>query len=304
MAEILVFLPTYSPDAGEEDGCGRPLIRLTLPQIAERINTLGQKSRARPYVYMDAIDSILGSRPDVELVVADAMSSDIIRTDMAMHHKQSGGYELAFYPEKLSQWIVFNDIIQHHCKEDTKYVVYSSSDIIWPEDWVEKAIVEFEKDPALQILFPCVNSGDMSIPIQLAQGPRDMDLIDPADYISCIGMAAARAPCLNAYAMIFRIDFFKTYGGYPDLTRNCFSESWLYYMCQAMGGKMRLVPRCWVYHHNGIDVWVGEGGFYHYSAEKPIFDKTMDALQSARSEGRVTVDYLRKLLYKNGKEAV
>lgn len=297
MSEILAFLPTYAPSAGEENPHGRETIRLTTQQIADRVNTLGQNSRTRPYVYMDCIDSVINSRPDVHLVVADAKSSDIVREGLATHHKNTGGYELAFYPEKMSQWALMNDVMKHHVTDDTKYVVYTSSDIIWVMDWVGEAIKEFEADPSLMILFPTVSTGDPSIPIQIANGPKDIPLVDPAQHMGCLGMTAARAPCLNAYAIIFRIDFFKQYGGYPDVYRNCFTESFLYYMAQAMGGKMRLMPRGWVFHHNGVDVWVGTGGFYHYTAEKPTFDKMMDAVQKAREDGKMTPEFLKSVLY-------
>lgn len=298
MTRILAYCPTYAPDAGVEDGCGRPLLRLTNQQIADRINTLGARSRGRPYVYMDAIDSVINTRPDVELVVGDARSSDIVREGMTVHHRNSGGYELAFYPEKMSQWVVFNDILARHAKEDTEYFIYTSSDIIWAMDWVAEALLEFEKDPTLQILFPCVQSGDVAIPIQLAQGPRDLPLIDPADHMDCIGMAAARAPCLNMYVAIFRMDFLKTFGGYMDAYLNCFSESYLYYQCEAMGGKMRVLPCGWCYHHNGVDVWVSEKGFYGYTAEKPVFDSMMDKVLEARSAGKMDVAFLKDILYR------
>ena len=300
MSEILCYMPCYAPDAGVEDQCGRPLTRLNIEQIAARINVLKVKSRARPAVYMDCIDSVLTARPDIELVVGDARSSDIVREGLGMHHKIAKGYELLFYPEKMSQWVVFNDVMSRHIKEDTKYVVYTSSDVIWCNDWIAEAIKEFDKDPALQIIFPTVGAGDVAIPIQLASGPVDADLIDPADHMDCLGMSAARAPCLNAYAIIFRVDFFKAYGGYPTLWRNCFTESFLYYMCEAMGGKMRLMPRGWVYHHNGVDVWIGEGGFYHYAAEKPAFDRVIEKVLSARAEKTMTVDFLKDVLYKKG----
>jgi hypothetical protein len=246
---------------------------------------------------MDSIDSIVNLRPDIKLVVGDARSSDIVRGKLAQHHQNAGGYELAFYPEKMSQWVLMNDIMRRYATEETKYIVYTSSDIIWITDWVAEAIKEFDSDPALQILFPTVSHGDAAIPIQLAAGPKDRDLIDPADYMDCIGMAAARAPCLNAYAIVFRAGFFKKYGGYPTIYRNCFTESFLYYMAEAMGGKMRLMPRGWVFHHNGIDHWIGEGGHYHYTAEKPTFDKMMDEVQRARAENRMTVEFLKGILY-------
>ena len=297
MSKILAYMPTYAPDAVDEPSHDRPLVRLTLEQIAERTNRLQSKSRTRPWVYMDCIDSVVGMRPDIQLVVADAKSSDIVRTKLAEHHKNAGGYDLAFYPEKMSQWALMNDVMKRYATDDTEYVVYTSSDIIWVGDWVGEAIREFERDPSLQIIFPTVSAGDAAIPVQIAEGPQDINLIDPALYMECLGMAAARSPCLNAYAIIFRKQFFDTYGGYPTAYRNCFTESFLYYMCEAMGGKMRLMPRGWVYHHNGVDVWIGEGGFYHYGAEKPTFDRMMDDLQIKRAAKEMTVEYLKGVLY-------
>ena len=165
-------------------------------------------------------------------------------------------------------------------------------------DWVAEAEKEFEADPTLQIVFPTVNAGDVSIPVQLAPCPHDLPLIDPADHMDCIGMAAARAPCLNMYAAIFRMDFLKKYGGYMDIYRNCFTESFLYYLADAMGGKMRLMPKGWCYHHNGGDVWIGEGGHYHYLAEKPTFDKIMDDVQYMRSMRMMTPEFLKGILWK------
>lgn len=295
---ILAYMPTYAPEAGEEDGFARPLVRLNMDQIADRINVLGPKSRNRPWVYLDCIDSVVNQRADVELVVADARSSEIIRTQMAIHHKQAKGYELAFYPEKLSQWAVMNDILARHSKPETEFFIYTSSDIVWAMDWVSEAVKEFDRDPALQIVFPMVNAGDLSMPLQLAPGPCDMDMLDPADYMHTIGVKAARAPCCNMYVAMFRMDFLKTYGGYMDLFKNCFTESFLYYQCEAMGGKMRVMPRGWCYHHNGIDVWVSEKGFYGYTSEKPIFDKVMDEVEKARNEKAMTVEFLRDKLYR------
>lgn len=297
---ILCYMPTYAPDTEAIQEELRPYGRQTNEQIADRINRTGVISRCRPQVYFDCIDSVLNVRPDLDLVVADARSTDSIRQGLSEHHQASGGaYYLALYPEKASQWAVFNDVLQRHAGPQTKYFVYTSSDIIWTMDWIDEAIKEFEKDPTLQILFPCVNSGDPALPIQIAPHPRDMDLIDPADHMDCPAMKAARAPCLNAYAMIFRMDFLKTYGGYPNTYLNCFTESFLYYMCEAMGGKMRLLPRGWLYHHNGIDAWTGEGGSYNYTAEKPKFDGMMDEVKQDRSSLRspVCVEYFKKMLY-------
>lgn len=295
--KILAYMPTYAPDAKEEDQCGRLPIRLTMEQIAKRINDLGPKSRNRPALYMDCIDSVVNQRPDIELVVADAKSSDIIRTGLAQHHKDTQGYQLAFYPEKLSQWAVLNDILARHAMPETEFFIYTSSDVIWAMDWVAEAIKEFDKDPALQIIFPMVNAGDLSMPLQLSPGPQDKDLLDPADFMNSKGIEAARAPCCNAYAFIVRMEFFRVYGGYQTIWKNCFSESFLYYQCQAMGGKMRVMPRGWCYHHNGGDVWVSEKGFYGYTAEKPTFDRVMDDVQRARTENRMTADYLKSVLY-------
>lgn len=254
-------------------------------------------SRLRPWAYMDCIDSVLNVRPDLDLVVADARSTDSIRAELLKHQQAGGAHDLALYPERASQWAVLNQVLRTHGTDRTKYFVYTSSDIIWTHDWVGEAIKEFERDPALMIVFPCVNSGDPAMPLQVASGPRDEDLIDPADHMDCEGARAARAPCLNAYAFVMRMEFLKAYGGYMTLWRNCFTESFLHYQCEAIGGKMRLMPRGWCFHHNGIDGWVGEGGFYNYTAEKPLFDRVMDTVLAARSEGKMTKEFLRSILY-------
>ena len=79
--------------------------------------------------------------------------------------------------------------------------------------------------------------------------------------------------------------------------RNCFTESFLNYQCEAMGGKMRLMPRGWVFHHNAVDAWTGDGGSYNYLGERHVFDRVIDKLHVARIEGRMSVEFLKDLLY-------
>lgn len=292
MTEILTFMPTYAPDDEASPDFPRTYTRLTLHEIANRLNTLGHNSRTKPWVYMDVIDSVMNVRPDMELVVADGRSSDSIRGELQKHQASSNDYALALYPERTSQWKLLNDVVTRHATADTRFVVYTSSDIVWTHDWVGEAIKEFEKDPRLMIVFPRVSSGDASfLPCQVAAGPEDLDLIDPPY------QDAARAPVLNAYAMIFRKEFLDAYGGYPTIFRNCFTESFLYMMCEAIGGKMRLMPRGWCFHHNALDAWTGEGGYYHYTAEKDKFDRIMDGVDTARAQGRLTREFLRSMLY-------
>ena len=192
MAEILAFLPTYSPDTEATNVFPRPYERQTQEQIAGRINALLSHSREKPWVYMDVIDSVLNTNPDIDLVVADARSTDSIRTELHKHQVVSGKYSLALYPEKMSQWAVFNDVWKRHATEETKYFVYTSSDIIFTHDWIAEAVKEFEKYPALMIVFPTVSSGDPAMPLQVATGPMDMDLIDPADHMD-LGRRAGSA---------------------------------------------------------------------------------------------------------------
>lgn len=304
---ILAFMPTFAPDteAVLDAPNRRGYTRATQVDIAYRINDLGYLSRIRPWVYMDCIDSVLNIRPDVDLVVADARSTDSIREHLRLHqeascgHNDHPGYSFALFPEKASQWHALNTVYTIHATPETKYFVYTSSDIIWTHDWVAPAIEHFEKDPTLQILFPYVNSGDPALPHQISTGPHDGPLIDPADFMECEASRAARAPVLNAYAFIVRRDFFDEYGGYPTAYKNCFTESFLYYMCEAMGGKMRLMPQGWVYHHNGIDqhgIGTADGG-YNYLAEKPTFDKIMDEVQAARAAGTDDVAFYKRMLY-------
>lgn len=291
MTRILAYMPTYSPYAEATFINPRPYTRQSNIQIDKRFHSLGNGCREKPWVYMDAIDSVLNTRPDMHLVVADARSTDSIRDELIKHHQAAEGrYSLSLYTDRMSQWKVFNNLWKNHAAEDTEYFVYTSSDIFWGPDWVAEAIKEFEKDPALQIIFPCVQSGDPNLPAQIAPGPRDLDLIE-APY-----QHAARAPVINAYAMIFRNSFLKAYGGYPDIFRNCFSESFLFYMCEAMGGKLRLMPRGWCFHLNAVDAWKDSGGLYNYDAEFDKFQSLMTHVQKTRMEGEMTIEFLKRTL--------
>ncbi len=288
MSEIVCYTPTYSPVTEADTEFTRPYTRLNNAEIQDRIDS--GHGTVKPWMYMDSVDSILNVRPDIKLVVGDAKSTESIRLAMQKHH--DGSYILELFPEKMSQWLVFNEIFEKHADEDTKYFIYSSSDIIWHHDWVSEAIKEFEKNPKLQILFPCVSRGDVNLPCQVSSAPRDLDLISPPfqDH--------ARAPVLNAYAMIFRMDFLRTYGGYPTIFRNCFTESFLHYMCEAMGGQMRLMPRGHVFHYGEGDKWTSPGSAYYYTEEKMEFQSVMNDVLMHKALNRMTVDYLKKKLYK------
>lgn len=290
MPEIICYTPTYSPDNEADTNWPRPYSRLTQEEIFTRVKS--GNGRAKPFMYFDAIDSVLNIRPDIKLVVGDGRSSESIRCGLIEHQRAAGGYELELYPEKMSQWAIFNDILEKYATHDTKYFIYSSSDVLWHHDWVVEAIKAFEAEPKLQILFPCVDQGDPNLPCQIAAGPRDLDLISPPfqDH--------ARAPVLNAYAMIFRMDFLRTYGGYPTIFRNCFTESFLAYMCQAMGGEMRLMPRGHVFHYGEGDKWVTPGSAYYYTEEKLNFQEIMNNVLMYKAMGRMTPEYLKTKLYK------
>lgn len=307
MPEIVCYLPTYSPTTEADISYPRPYSRLTGDQIASRASN--SYSRLKPWVYMDAIDSILNTRPDIKLIVADGKSTDSIREELKKHHHEAhletceatlhdqrpvpAEYILELYPEKMSQWVIFNDIVKKYTTPDTKYFVYSSSDVIWAHDWVAEAIKAFEKDPKLQILFPTVSNGDPNLPCQIATGPQDMDPILPPY------QQAARAPVLNAYAMIFRMDFLRAYGGYPDAFRNCFTESFLAYMCEAVGGEMRLLPRGWVYHHGAVDIWADtDKSYYYYNEEKLKFEEVMNSVLIFKAMNQMTKEMLKQKLYK------
>ncbi len=291
MSKVICYMPTYSPSTEANKVNIRPYTRATNQEIDSRL--ANKNGMAKPSMYMDAADSILNVRPDIKLVVADGRSTDSIREEMHRHHEQSGGYTFLEYPEKKSQWWIFNNIYQNHLDSDTEYFVYSSSDVIWKMDWVAEAIKEFERNPKLQILFPTVNNGDINLPCQLADGPRDVDPILPPY------QKEAKAPVLNAYAMIFRMDFLKTYGGYPTVFRNCFTESFLHFMCEAMGGEMRLMPRGWVYHWGIGDTWGGEyGSAYYYNEEKFVFQEVMNKTQMHKAMNLMDVNFLKKYLYK------
>lgn len=293
MNEIICYIPTYSPDIEADKSGLRPYSRLTNSQIQERIDS--GTGTVKPWLYMDCIDSVLNICPDIKLVVADGKSTESIREGISQHHfENKAAYDVMLYAEKKSQWWIFNDVLKKYATVDTKYFIYSSSDVIWQMDWVAEAIKEFDRDPKLQIIFPCVSKGDVNLPCQVSSGPRDIDSIEPPF------QSYARAPCLNAYAMIFRMDFLRTYGGYPDIFRNCFTESFLHYMCTAMGGKMRLMPRGWVFHYGEGDKWVSPGSAYYYSEEVFVFQDIMNKVQMHRAMGLMTIDFLKKILYKKG----
>ena len=295
MTKIVAYMPTYSPESEASNKFPRPYTRLDNQSVFLR--THNPDARVKPALYMDCIDSILNIRPDIRLVVADAKSTDSIREGLIRHHKESAlpdnpTYILSLYPEKESQWKVFNDIFKNDCDAETEYFVYTSSDIIWTMDWINEAIKEFDKDPKLQIIFPCFSRGDGNLPCQIAPSPRDIDLIVPP-YLD-----AARAPVLNMYACIFRISFLETYGGYPDVFRNCYSESFLHSLCEAVGGYMRVMPRGWVFHYGSGDIWGGKSPYYYFE-EKSKFGAIMDDLEMARAMGAATPNYMKKLLYKD-----
>jgi len=290
MSKIVCFVPTYSPvDEAVRNGIStRPFTRLPQNEILARLQN--SHGRDKPWMYMDAIDSIKNVRPDIQLVVADAKSTESIRAGLSSHHMQAGGYILEFYNDRQSQWKLFNDVYKAH--EDCDYFVYSSSDVIWPADWVAEATKEFEKNPKLQILFPLVSCGDGNIPCQVAKGPRDEDPIPPPYD------PHGKAPVLNAYVMIFRMDFLRAYGGYPNVFRNCFTESFLAYMCQAIGGEMRLLPRGWCWHWSLGDKWEENGSHYYFNQEHALFQTIINSVQMAQGAGTLTKEVLRKKLYK------
>ncbi len=304
MTQIVAYMPTYSPFT-EAAPLLRPYTRLTQEEIATHLHNRAVWA-AKPSMYMDCIDSIRNIRPDIRLVVGDGRSTDSIRKELWKHFHQSDlpnnpdgtaagvAYDIQTYQEKMSQWVIFNDIFKSklQCGPETEYFIYTSSDVIWMMDWVAEAIKEFEKNPKLQILFPTMSQGDPNAGWQLASGPVDSDPFVPPF------QEAAKAPVCNAYVMIFRMDFLRTFGGYPTLFRNCYSESFLHYMCQAVGGEMRVLPRGWCFHWNEGDKWTENGSTYYYNQEFELFELVMNKLQFARGLGQLKVDYLKNLLYK------
>ena len=244
-------------------------------------------------MYFDAIDSILNTRPDIKLVVVDGRSTDSVREHLQKHIEANPDYNLWFLPEKTSQWLILNDVYKLYSTPETKYFVYTSSDVIWLQDWIGEAIKEFEKNPKLQILFPCVSCGDPNLPCQIASGPRDIDPFKPPY------QTAAKAPVLNAYAMIFRMDFLRKYDGYPNLFRNCYTESFLHYLCEAIGGEMRVMPRGWCFHWGEGDKWTSPNSAYYYTEEYALFQETMSNLKLAQGLGALTPEFLKKLLWKS-----
>lgn len=295
MPEILCYMPTYSPFDEVDLSHPRPYRKLTQEEIAPRL-AASSVGRRKPWVYMDAIDSILNIRPDIPLIVGDGKSTESIREHLVLHWNESSPkYILEFYTDRLSQWAIFNHIIEKYSTSATKYFVYSSSDVIWQMDWVAEAIKEFEKNPKLQILYPLVNNGDSNLPCQVSPGPIDMDPMMPPY------QEAAKAAVLNAYVMIIRMDFLRAYGGYPTLFRNCYTESFLPYMCRAIGSEQRLLPRGWCFHWGTVDLWQENGSAYYYNEEIGLFQDTMNAVKMAEGMRMLTPEFLKKLLYKQAK---
>lgn len=299
MSEIICYMPTYSPFVEADKKYPRSYNRLTNEEIASRIGEYKQTENGtcsiatkKPWVYLDAIDSILNTRPGIKLVVGDGRSTESIRDGLQRHNSENPDYSLEFYPERLSQWVIFNDIYHKYTTADTKYFVYSSSDVIWQMDWIAEAIKEFEKNPKLMILFPCVNSGDSNLPCQVAPGPQDIDPILPPY------QEAAKAPVLNNYVMIFRMELLRAYDGYPTLFRNCYTESFLHYLLLAIGGEQRLMPRGWCHHWGTVDIWQENGSFYYYNEEIVLFQNTMNKVKMAAAMGMLTTDFLKKTLWK------
>lgn len=291
MVSTICYIPIYGPTSKPNMDWPRPLTRLSNQEIKSRIES--GRGNEKPWMYLDAIDSILNIRPDIKLIVGDGRVSDSLRDIVKKHHLANGAaYDIMMYDEPQSQWKIFNDIIKTYCADDTKYFIYSSSDIIWHMDWVGEAIKAFEANPKLQILFPLVNRGDPNLPCQIANQPHDIDPILPPF------QGAARAPVLNAYAMIFRMDFLRAYGGYPNVFRNCFTESFLAYMCDAVGGEMRLLPRGHVHHYGEGDKWTTPGSAYYYTEERLLFQDVMNKVLMHKAMGRMNVEFLKKTLYK------
>lgn len=302
MSEILCYVPTYSPHNESDTEFPRSYSRLSNEEIQlHRLsggsshivgNALQPVARLKPWVYMDAFDSILNTRPDIKLVVGDGRSTESIREDLKKHNQANNDYVLELYPEKMSQWIIFNDILKKYATEDTKYFVYSSSDVIWCMDWVAEAIKEFERNPKAMILYPCVNNGDMNLPCQVAPGPRNIDAFLPPY------QEAAKAPVINAYVMIFRMEFLKFWGGYPTLFRNCYTESFIHHLTTAMGGEQRVLPRGWCFHWGTVDIWQENGSYYHYNEEIALFQDTMNRVKMFDGMGMMTPEFLKKTLWK------
>lgn len=288
MTKIVAYMPTYAQIEAQ------PLNRLysRLPQEEILDHLKDGVNMNRPGMYFDAVDSILNISPDIKLVIADGRSTDSVRDGLFEHHKQNKR-DYVFYPyeEKLSQWWIFNDVIKNFVTYDTEYFIYSSSDVIWTMNWVSEAIKEFEKNPKLQILFPTMSNGDRNCACQIANGVQDKDPFVPPY------QQAAKAPVLNAYVMIFRMDFLRTYGGYPTAYRNCYTESFLWYLCEAVAGQMMVLPRGHCFHWDGGDKWSENGSTYYYNEEYEKFEGMMNRLQFARGIGKMDIHFLKKMLY-------
>lgn len=289
---VLVFMPTYAPDKKNIGLPPRPLAPLGHKALRDRCLN---ETLETPWLYLDAIDSIkdvLG--PKAHLVVADFRSSDEIRKVLVEHQRNAKmpNYELWLSDEPESQWKAMNLVLMHKLgkKPNIKSVVYTSSDVIWWQaSFLSECSLEFRKDFDAHILYPTMTRAENDVPYQQASLPRDMDsfVVD----------------LCNAYVAVYNADFFRTFDNkYPDLFRNCFTESFLPMMLRAMGGVQKIVPRANCWHQKNADMWLDASNVpYAHSKELPVFTEAwakLMAYKATKPWDASAIPFLKQLLYR------
>ena len=288
--EVLVFMPTYAPN-----GVVGPGLRSS--GILESYLTLMRRGWRRdyhsPWTYLDAIDSIFHVlSTDVHLVVADFRSSDAFRAVLLEHQRAIGApnYELWFSDKPESPWVAMNKVILDKFKDGTfNYFIHTTSDLLWTQrGWLRECILEMNRDADCLITYPTVSTVAANVAYQGASLPEDKDPFT-------VSLA-------NAYCRIFHRDFLAAYGyRYPDVFRNCYTETFLPLMLDALGKTQKIVPRANCAHCEGLDIWAAEDGTTYAAGLE--YQQFLDILAGckallsrypAQAEAR---DHYRKALY-------
>ncbi len=289
--KLLVFMPTYAPEKPVASEHTRPVEPLPMEKLRERCHS---NALSTPWTYLDAIDSIHHVLGDTaQLVVADFCSSKPIQKILQHHQAASNmpSYELWCAEKPHSQWLAMNLVLQQKLQDpNIEYVIFTSSDIIWwQRSWVAEALLAMRKDADMYIGYPTVTRAENDLKYQEATGPRDE--------------APFTAGLCNAYVAVFRADFFRLLNNkYPDIFRNCFTESMIPHLLKAMGAHQCVIPRANCWHYKNGDIWQDDtGADYFYGKERPVYNDVKQAILEYRKEHPLDIralPALQKLLYR------
>lgn len=246
--EALVFMPTYAPKGVVSPGYRDPRMATYLNLMHRGWNRQYQS----PWTYLDAIDSVFHVlSTHANLVVADFRSSDAFREVLLEHQRglNAPNYELWFSDAPESPWVALNAVLLNKFMNGTfSYFIHTTSDLIWSQrGWLRECILEMNRDQDCLITYPTVTTAAANVAYQAAPLPEDKDPFT-------VSLA-------NAYCRIFHRDFFAAYGyRYPDIFRNCYTETFLPFMLDALGKTQKMVPRANCAHCEGLDIWEAEDG--------------------------------------------